>query len=85
MIFLRVEKKYFDFITVNVNLVSNSKVDKETVRKFKKDIDKMVLNKIQNTVKFKNAGIPINVLKLSKCTLTKNRQLVYVFDIKDIK
>lgn len=77
----------FDRIRVYVNLSQTLYTDwdelKQAIREHRKDIDRMVLDKIANDRRFRKYGIPINSLKLSVLLLRRERCLEYIFELKD--
>lgn len=78
--------KTFDFITVDVNIVTSWETDRITYfKKNKKEITNMVIQKIQNSTYFKKYGIPINFLKISKIIFSEKRNLIhYIFELKEM-
>ena len=76
----------FDYIIVDVNLVTTWEGDKKKyIEEHKKGISKLVLEKINKNRTFKRHNVPINYLKISKITLCKDRNVLqYVLELKPI-
>ena len=76
----------FDYIIVDVNLVTTQEGDKKKyIEEHKKGISKLVLEKINKNRTFKRHNVPINYLKISKITLCKDRNVLqYVLELKPI-
>ena len=76
----------FDYIHVYVGIIEEWKTDrKKYIEEHKKEITKMVFDKIEKDRTFLKYGIPINFLKVSKITLVKRTsEIHYVLVIKDI-
>ena len=76
----------FDYIHVYVGIIEEWKTDrKKYIEEHKKEITKMVFDKIEKDKTFLKYGIPINFLKVSKITLVKRTsEIHYVLVIKDI-
>lgn len=52
------------------------------LRKYKRMIDTMVIEKIESSKQFQRLGIPIGFFTLTECTLCKDNMLVYLFELK---
>ena len=79
-------KNTFDFIRVQVYLNELDDIKesvKEKVQKNLFDITNMVLDKINNNNYFKKYNVPIEFLKVSKITLTKDLRLEFLFELKE--
>lgn len=75
----------FDFIRVYVSVKHVDANTKRTMlRKYKKEIMNMVLLQIKTNKSFKKYGIPVNFLRLSQCVLTRDHQIMFLFELKDI-
>lgn len=78
----------FDWIRVEVTIaryVYPTRKDLiQQLKTYRPLIDRMVLEKIQETKKFQNMDIPINCLKLTECTLTRDFMLEYMFELKPL-
>ena len=73
----------FDFINVDVNIISEWPNKKQYIKMNIKEINKTVLDKIEKSRSFKKYGIPVNYLKISKVTLRKDlNSLHYVIELK---
>ena len=82
------KKNTFDYIRVGVRLcyLGNKDTRKEQIEFLKpyiSQITQMVYQKLENYGPFKNKGVPINFLKVSKCTFTNDKCLEYIFELKD--
>lgn len=82
-------KKSFDVISITVSLVQPYEMKdvntfKQAIKSKKSEIDKMVKDKIANDKSFQKYGVPVNILKCTRCTLTAQKELVYTFEVKDI-
>ena len=81
--------RYFDFVRIYVHCISHVIYDRPTQYQMIQDegklIDKMVLDKIKSSKKYRSYGVPINFLKCTSRVLRKDSILEYVFEIKDIK
>lgn len=77
----------FDYIHVDVNLVTQWDTDKrEFIKENAREINKMVLESIKNNRSFKKYGVPVNVLTIAKITLKKDlNSLHYVFQLKRVE
>ena len=77
----------FDFIRIECNMIISSMSREEKInhiKRYRKEIDKMVIEKIKNFDSFNKYNVPINCLKLYKCTLTSSDILVYQFELKTV-
>lgn len=74
----------FDYINVDVNLLTTWKGDKKVyLEKHKKEISKMVLEKVKKDRTFLKYGIPVNYLKIAHIVLYKGgNMLQYVLELK---
>lgn len=81
-----IKKNTFDFIHVEVNIVTEWEQDRmQYIRDNENEIKKMVINKIENSKRFQKFGIPTNLLNLSKCTLSDKYNFIqFVFEVKKI-
>lgn len=76
----------FDYIFVDVNVLSEWTQDRmDYIRKHKKKILEKVINKVENDKEFKRYEIPIQILRVSKITLTKSSVLQVILEMKKIK
>ena len=76
----------FDYINVDVNLLTTWKGDKKAyLEKHKKEISNMVLEKVKKDRTFLKYGLPINCLKIANIVLYKGgNMLQYVLELKSI-
>lgn len=83
--------KNIDYLDNNENLIVTCELiiptefledNYKILKSIKKEIYKMILNKISNDKRFKKYGIPINMLKISKSTISKNGLMHVVLDLK---
>mgnify|MGYP004605797717 CR=1 FL=1 len=87
-IFIRVPENpnvnTFDYILVELNLAITWKYDKKQYfAQHKKEINNMVVSKIEKNKQFQKYNVPINILKLARISLKNHRREVqYVFEIK---
>lgn len=78
-------KNTFDFIRVYVSVKHmDTNTKRDMLRKYKKEIMDMVLLQIKTNKSFKKYGIPVNFLKLSQCVLTRDHQIMFLFELKGI-
>lgn len=79
-------KSTFDFIYVDVNIVTHWKQDRmQYIKNNEEQIKKMVINKIENSKDFQKFGIPTNLLKLSRCDLSNRYNFIqFVFELKKV-
>lgn len=75
--------KTFDFIYMRVNIVSEWEEDrKRYIQKNIKQIHQMLLEKLENSGDFQKFGVPLNFLKLTRATLTRDSVIEFVFELK---
>lgn len=77
----------FDICNVEVSIVTRGMSRAEVIdaiKTQKKEIDKLVIEKIRVAAskKYKNAEAILNMLTLTKCTLTRDYVLLYTFEFK---
>lgn len=79
-------KNTFDFILIDVNIVTEWDQDRmQYIKDNKDEIVYMVLSKLENSSTFKKYGIPINFLKLSSITpRLKCNYIQFVFELKKL-
>lgn len=79
--------KTFDYIRVQVNLSHTAYATweelKQGVRQHRKEIDELVVKKIQNDRGFRKFGVPLSAVNLSERILSSHYFLEYIFDLKD--
>lgn len=80
--------KGIDFIKVYVPVVSKQTEpdNKKIIEAYKRDRKQIlgtVIKRIKETKRFQNLGVPINIFKLSNVTLTEQRELYFLFELKD--
>lgn len=79
-------KKTFDFIRVDVNILTNTIEPKKYIEKNYDEICNMVLEKIKNSNRFNKFGVPINFLKLEKATFIPRISVIeFLFSLKEIE
>ena len=77
------KKGTFDFIRVDVGIVEIWKGSrKEYICQNQKEITRRVLAKVEDSKQFQRIGVPINFLKISEITLTRDSILEYLFELK---
>lgn len=79
-------KNTFDFIRayIYLNKLDDSNTNiKEKVKKYLPDIISMTLDKIKNYKYYQRYGVPVEFLKLSKATLSKDACLELIFELKE--
>lgn len=75
--------KTFDFIFVDVCIIQNWDSDrKQYIKENMPEIKKRVIAKIEASKQFKRYDIPINFLKLTSITLTRDDILHFIFELK---
>lgn len=75
--------KTFDFIYMDVCIVNSWETDKrEYIKQNLKEIKRRVIEKIENSKRFQRFGIPVNVLKITSITLTRDDVLHFIFELK---
>lgn len=80
------DKNTFDFIYVDVCIIKSWDTDKkEYIQANIKEIKRRVVEKIETSNRFKRYGIPVNFLKLTSITLTRDDVLHFIFELKEIK
>lgn len=56
---------------------------KAAVQENRLEIDRRVLDRIQNDRQFKKFGVPVNFIKMSDVTLLRDHTLEYIFELKE--
>lgn len=75
----------FDFARVNMTTVKMTNEQKRAfIRKYKKSIIRLVLNRIKNYKHYQRFGIPVNFLRLTSCTLTYDHSIIFLFELKNL-
>lgn len=75
----------FDFIYVDVCIVKSWESDKKQyIKTNMPEIKKRVLEKIESSKKFQKYGVPINFLRVTSITLTRDDVLHFIFELKKI-
>lgn len=87
--FVRIPENYnqntFDYIYVDVCIIHEWNKDKmEYIQKNVDEIKQKVCNKLDKNKQFKNFGVPLNFLKLSRLTVKNNDIIEFVFEFKNI-
>lgn len=79
------DKSTFDFIRVYASTKAISLEEKRQILStHKREILRLILTKIKRSPNFQRYDIPINFLRLTQCTLTRDQQIVFVFELKNI-
>lgn len=77
--------KTFDYIYVDACIAYDWNVDKKQyVKDNLKEIKKRVVNHLANHSSFKKFGVPVNFLRITEITLTKDCLLHFIFELKKI-
>lgn len=79
------DKNTFDFIKLNIFVINEWPDKKEYLKRNLDEIKKMAVKKLKTSKKFQSFGIPINFLKLTALTLTKDDRLEFVFELKELQ
>lgn len=75
--------KTFDFIYVYVCIIHDWESDrKQYIKENMPEIKKRVIARIEESKHFQRYGIPINFLKLTSITLTRDDVLHFIFELK---
>lgn len=78
-------KNTFDFVRVYASTKALSLTEKRQILStYKREILRLILTKIKQSPDFRRYNIPINFLRLTQCTLTRDQQIVFVFELKNI-
>lgn len=78
--------KTFDFIRLHMYTLTYEENPMDIIKKYRKDILRMALNRIEETKKFKRYGVPINFLKLDRFTYCDNQKVIeLLFVLKPIE
>lgn len=75
--------KTFDFVRIEVFLSDMQLDTLQEVKNHYNEIMEMVIRKIEQSRSFTKYGVPVNCLKVAKATLTKQKVLEIVFELKD--
>lgn len=79
-------KNTFDFIYVDVCIIHFWETDKRKyIKENMPEIKRRVVEKIESSNQFKRYGVPINFLKVTSITLTRDDVLHFIFELKEIK
>lgn len=79
------DAKTFDYVLVEVNVVQRWEEDRISyIQKNKKQIQQMVLSRLENSKDFQSYGVPINFLKLTRMTLRRDSVLEFLFELKEL-
>lgn len=78
-------KKSFDFVEVSIPILSDvaTKTLQDLVVKYKSDLLNDCLDYVSKNIKYKKFKVPTSNLKFSKWIITKSKQLVIIFEIKE--
>ena len=75
--------KTFDFVRIEVFLSDMQLDTLQEVKNHYNEIMEMVIRKIERSRSFTRYGVPVNCLKVAKATLTRQKVLEIVFELKD--
>lgn len=75
--------KTFDFVRIEVFLSDMQLDTLQEVKNHYNEIMAMVIRKIERSRSFTKYGVPVNCLKVAKATLTRQKVLEIVFELKD--
>lgn len=79
------DKSTFDFVRVYASTKTISLEEKRQILStYKREILRLILTKIKRSPNFQRYDISINFLRLTQCTLTRDQQIVFVFELKNI-
>lgn len=77
--------KTFDFIRVHMYTLAYGENPIDIIKKYRKDILTMALDRIEETKRFQRYGVPINFLKLDRFTYCENQKMIeLLFTLKPI-
>ena len=79
--YVRSQPNTFDYIYISISLPSDN-ANIEFIKSHKKNLDKMILDKLHSTKTFMKYDIPDNFLRIERCTFTKDNRLEYVIGLK---
>ena len=80
------KKNTFDFVRV-IYSMSSKIPQKELIENIKKDyklIANAAVKRLAISKRYQHYNVPVNFLKISKCTLTADRLLEFTFELKEI-
>lgn len=76
----------FDFVYVDVCIIQNWETDRKSyIKANMPEIKRRVIQKIEGSKRFQRYGIPVNFLKITSITLTRDDMLHFIFELKEIK
>lgn len=79
-------KRTFDFIRVDVNVLTNISERNQYIHNHYNEICNMVLQKIESSNRFKKFGIPVNFLRLEKATFIPRISVIeFLFGLEEIE
>ena len=78
-------KNTFDFITVELPIVSYITNKKEFIKRNSKEILKFIEEAVENNRWYKQYGVPFNFLKCTKIIITHMDVVMFYFDLVDSK
>ena len=76
------KRNTFDYIRFNVNLNTSFENKNEYLKRNIKEIIQMVNEKLQNDIYFKQKGISINYLSVTKVLKDTSNSLVVIYELK---
>ena len=73
----------FDFIKIDCCTPMFRNDNKEFIMKYRTEILNYIIDKLENDISFKKYNVPINFLKLTKFTLTNDKHINLIFELKN--
>lgn len=79
-------KKTFDFIFMQVNIISKWEKDRgKYINDHLEEIKEIVIKKLKSSRSFQRYGVPVNFLRITKITLKRDNTLEFVLELKKIE
>lgn len=75
-------KDTFDFVRIFLAIPQKHPNRSQFIRNHLKEINRMALAKIQNNTSYKRYGVPINFLRLTEYTITRQSELMLLYELK---
>lgn len=73
-------RKYFDYIKIGVDCATS--VTKQDVIDNKNYLVDLILEKLQNNIKFRNYGVPVTFLSIATIVLTRDKRVEFTLELK---